>query len=129
MSELPSLEYRFGVPVSSQFISIKRGRQYLDEAKTNLAKNLHSMYKQLTEYLKKLGMNKKGRAVWLIPIRMIFVENDFSDVVNGKQPQDLSTCLQENHTYDELLEKLDLFQSYRNKATELVDDWNFELGK
>jgi len=28
-----------------------------------------------------------------------------------------------------LLEKLDLFQSYRNRATQLVDDWNFELGK
>lgn len=37
--------------------------------------------------------------------------------------------LQEYHSYDELLEKLDLFQSYRNRATELVDDWNFELGK
>lgn len=37
--------------------------------------------------------------------------------------------LQEYHSYDELLEKLDLFQSYKNRATELVDDWNFELGK
>lgn len=58
-----------------------------------------------------------------------FVENDFSDVVNGKQLQDLSTCIQELQTHEELIEKLDLFQSYRNKATELVDDWNFDLGK
>lgn len=58
-----------------------------------------------------------------------FTDNDFSEVVNEKQPENLFIYLQEYHSYDELLEKLDLFQSYRNRATELVDDWNFELGK
>lgn len=59
----------------------------------------------------------------------LFTESDFSDIVNERQYENLSIYLQKYHTYDELLEKLDLFQSYRNKATELVDDWNFELGK
>jgi len=49
------LEYRFGVPVSSQFISIRRGKQYLDRAKANLAEQLNIMYKELTAYLKKMG--------------------------------------------------------------------------
>lgn len=62
-------------------------------------------------------------------ICVIFTENDFSDVVNQKQPENLSIYLKEYHTYDELLGKLDLFQSYKNKAIELVDGWNFELGK
>jgi len=59
----------------------------------------------------------------------LFTGSDFSDIVNEKQHENLSVYLQEHHTYDELLGKLDLFQNYRNKATELVDDWNFELGK
>ncbi|XP_025190774.1 dynein heavy chain 7, axonemal [Melanaphis sacchari] len=67
------------------------------------------MYEELTAYLKKM-------------------DNDFSDVVNEKQSENLFIYLQEYHSYDELLEKLDLFQSYKNRATELVDDWNFELG-
>jgi len=49
------LEYRFGVPVSSQFISIRRGKQYLDNAKAYLADKLNIMYKELTVYLKKMG--------------------------------------------------------------------------
>ncbi|VVC44482.1 Dynein heavy chain, domain-2,Dynein heavy chain domain,Dynein heavy chain, P-loop containing D4 domain,P- [Cinara cedri] len=108
-SELPSLEYQFKIPVSSQFISIKRSKQYLDEAKLILAEKLNFLYKELTDYLIKL-------------------ENDFYDVVYEKQFGNLTTFLQQYHTYDELLEKLDFFQSYRNKAIELVDGWNFELG-
>lgn len=62
-------------------------------------------------------------------VHVIFTENDFSDVVNQNQPKNISIYLQEYHTYDVLLGKLDLFQSYKYKAIELVDGWNFELGK
>lgn len=58
-----------------------------------------------------------------------FTENDFSEVVDEKQRENLAIYLQEYHTYDELLKKLDLFQGYRTKATALVDGWDFELGK
>lgn len=127
---MPSLEYRFGVPVSSQFISIRRGKQYLDRAKANLAENLNVMYKDLTSYLTKMGRTLIDNKISNFHIYgMSFTDNDFSEVVNEKQPENLFIYLQEYHSYDELLEKLDLFQSYRNRATELVDDWNFELGK
>lgn len=58
-----------------------------------------------------------------------FTESDFGDVVDENQPENLFTYLQESRTYDKLLKKLDFFQSYRNKAIELVDGWNFKLGK
>lgn len=44
-------------------------------------------------------------------------------------PEKLAVYLKQYHTYDELLEKLYFFQSLRTKATALVDDWDFELGK
>lgn len=90
------------------------------------------MYNELTTYLKKLGKTIYYNNISLYYSHIIcvqFTENDFSDVVNQKQPEDLFVYLQEYHTYDELLLKLDLFQSYRNKAIELVDGWNFVLGK
>jgi len=123
------LEYRFGVPVSSQFISIRREKQYLNRAKANLAEKLNIMYKDLTAYLKKMGRAIDNQISSILTYGISFAENDFSDVVNEKQPDNLFIYLQEYHSYDELLEKLDVFQSYRNRATELVDDWNFELGK
>jgi len=49
------LEYCFSLPVSSQFISIRREKQYLERAKANLAEKLNVMYKDLTAYLKKMG--------------------------------------------------------------------------
>jgi len=55
VSELSSLEYHCDVPIFSQFISIKRDRQHIDEVKANLAENLNFMYKELTAYLNKLG--------------------------------------------------------------------------
>jgi len=124
------LEYRFGVPVSSQFISIRREKQYLDRAKAILAEKLNVMYKDLTAYLEKMGrasIDNQSSSILIYGVS--FTDNDFSDVVNEKQPENLFLYLQEYHSYDELLEKLDLFQSYRNRATQLVDDWNFELGK
>lgn len=42
---------------------------------------------------------------------------------------DLTLFLQQDHTYDELLEKLIFYQGYRNKAMQLVDCWNFVFGK
>jgi len=102
----------------------------LDRAKANLAEKLNVMYKDLTTYLKKMGRTSIDNRISSVLIcGKPFTDDDFSDVVNEKQPENLFIYLQEYHSYDELLEKLDLFQSYRNKATELVDDWNFELGK
>lgn len=125
------MEYRFGVPVSFQFISIRREKQYLDRAKAVLAEKLNIMYKDLTAYLEKMGRASIDNQISSIFIYGVssFTDNDFSDVVNEKQPENLFVYLQEYHSYEKLLEKLDLFQSYRNRATELVDDWNFELGK
>jgi len=102
----------------------------LDEAKADLAKKLNFMYKDLTAYLEKMGRASIDNQISYILIYGVsFTDNDFSDVVNEKQPENLFLYLQEYHSYEKLLEKLDLFQSYRNRATELVDDWNFELGK
>jgi len=116
--------------VSSQFISIRREKQYLDRAKADLSEKLNVMYKDLTAYLEKMGMASIDNQISSILICGVsFTDNDFSVVVNEKQPENLCVYLQEYHSYDKLLEKLDLFQSYRNRATELVDDWNFELGK
>jgi len=49
--------------------------------------------------------------------------------VNEEQAINLSTYLQVDRTYDELLELLNVFQSYKNKAMKLVDCWTFSFGK
>jgi len=58
-----------------------------------------------------------------------FPEIDFNEIVNEEQPKNFSIYLQENHTYEELIEMLGFFQCFKNMSKELTDYFELELVK
>lgn len=109
--------------MTSKYISADRSIQYMLEARTYLKTNILFMYEDLNIYLKDIGKNRNRCLSILINYSFkLFSENEFSGIVNT------SIDLKKYHTYDELLDMLNLCHNYRNKATQLVDIWKFNLG-